>query len=191
MSVVFILLHGQQGIRVGDPCGLCHLVIAAVRIGTVRECGVECGSRVEQLLQEGQVVVLLQRAEHAQVDGQEVVEGLLRDVQLGDVVAVVVGAYDGAVLHHAHRGTVVGRLRSSSEGDMMIMHESCALYAAVEVGVGSLVDVVEAEVRCCLAELLCVQHLLPLVNFLHADRAVVGYVERLVAAFLRSHLYHP
>ena len=62
VSVVLVLFHRQQRVGIVDPQGFRHLVIAAVGIGAVGEGGVEGLCRVDQLLPEGQVMVLLDGA---------------------------------------------------------------------------------------------------------------------------------
>ena len=163
-------------------------MISAVGIGPVRESGVKGGCRIEQLLHKGQVVVLLERAEDAEVNGQVVVECLLRDVEFGDIVAIVVGADNGLVLRHTNGGTIVGRLRAAAKGDVVILHEARPFDAPAEVSISTLVDIGHAERRGGLTELRGIEHLHPLVDRLHTDRAVVRDVELLTAPLLRGHL---
>ena len=68
------------------------------------------------------------------------------------------------MLHHTHRSTIVGRLRATTEGDMVVVDEACALDALVEVGVGSFVDVRQAKGRVGLSELVGIEHLQTLVD---------------------------
>ena len=66
------------------------------------EGGVEGLGRVEQLLTEGDIVVLLQRTEDTEVYRKTIVEGLLRDVELGNVGTEVIGLYYRLVVHHTY-----------------------------------------------------------------------------------------
>ena len=88
----------------------------------------------------------------------------------------------------AYGGTIVGLLRTTTEGDMMILHEACALDGLVEVGVIPLVDDVESELRGRLTELVGVEHLYPFEHRFKSDVTVVGDVELLLLATLRGHL---
>ncbi len=102
VAVVLVLFHLQQRVGIVDPYGLRNLYVAAVVVGAFGHGGVEGGSRVEQLLLEGQHVVLLDGAEDAQVYFQAVVECLVADVELGEVAAVFIVTNHRLVLHYAH-----------------------------------------------------------------------------------------
>ena len=190
VPIVLVLVHLQQRVGIADPDGFRHLIEAAIGIGSLRERGIEGLGRIDQLLHEGLHIVLLQRAEYAQINGQMVVEGLLRQVELGNIGAIVVRRNHRPMVHHTHRGSIVGRLRTTTEGDMVVLHESRPLNALAEVGVGSLVDIAQAECRCCLSELVGMEHIHALVNTLETDCTVVRDMKLRLATFLRGHLNH-
>ena len=110
VAVVFILLHGEQRVGVVNPQGLGYLVITAIGIGTIRKRGVECLGRVKQLLFERQIVITLQRAKESKIYSEMIVEGVLGNIELGNISAVVVVADNRLVLHHTQRGAIIGLL---------------------------------------------------------------------------------
>ena len=69
---------------------LSHVVISARGISTCREGGIEGGRRIEQLLPEGDDVIVLYGTKHAEVHCQTIVKGLLMQVEFGDVVTQIV-----------------------------------------------------------------------------------------------------
>ena len=102
VGVFLVLLHVDQSRRVADPQSLGHRLVFSVAVAACRQGGVEGRRRVEQLPLRRQQAVLLDTAEDAQVERHAVVEGFLRDVELGNVVSVAVGLDDCLVVGHAY-----------------------------------------------------------------------------------------
>ena len=73
---------------------------------------------------------------------------------------------------------------------MVVLHDARPLDAAVEIGIGSHVDIAHAERAGRLPELGSIEHLHPFEDALKAYRTVVGDMELRLAALLRSHLNH-
>ena len=117
-----------------------------------------------------------------------VVEGHLGDVEFGDDVTIVLRLDDRLMALKAHGSTIVGLLRTTTEGDMMVLHEACTLDGLVEVGVIPLVDDVESEMLGRLTELVGVEHLYPFEYRFKSDVTIVGDVELLLLATLCGHL---
>ena len=173
VTVVLVLFLVQQRHRVTDPQGLRHLVIFAVGISLVRKGWDKRGCRVEQLLLRGQVVHFLYRSHHTQIHRQVVVKGLLRDVELGNEIPVALSLDYRLVVCHRHRGTVVSRLRTTTEGDVMPLHQSRALNGLVKVGVIAFVYIAHAPLLGCLPEACGIGHLQTFVYLFKTEVAVV------------------
>ena len=156
-----------------------------------RKARVLRGSRVEQLLLVVDILVALRAGKHSQVDGKQVAEGFLLQVYLGGEGLVLVHSHHGVVVHEAQRGAIVALLVAATEGYVVVLHESRARYAALEVGVfrsarhgGQPQTVGSGEIVGCLEHIECLEHAL------EAHVGVVGYLEFLVLTFLRSHNNH-
>ena len=110
MSAFLIVLHVEHGHGVAYPCCLRYAGVFAIGIESAAQRGVEGCCRIKQLVLEGQLLPLLYAGKHTQVNCQKIVEGLLPDVELGNVVAEMVGLDDCLMIHQAQRGAVVAGL---------------------------------------------------------------------------------
>ncbi len=117
-----------------------------------------------------------------------VVEGRLADVELGNDVTVVLRLNHCLMALKAHRGTIVSLLRTTTEGDMVVLHETYTLDGFVEVSVIPLVDNVESILLGRMTELVGAEHLYPFKHRFKSYAAVVGDVELLRLATLCGHL---
>ncbi len=130
VHVLRVVLLGEQGARRIDfrGCAVFRALVAADG-RVLRRGGVEQGLLVEDTLG------LLRRAEHAEVDVEMAVEGLLRDVELGHEVVHALHVDDRAVVHEGQGSAVAGGLSAAAEGDVVVLHESRARDGVGEVGV--------------------------------------------------------
>ena len=118
-------------------------------------CGIESGGRIEGFLKVYQIVILLDRTEHAQFAVQKTVEHPLGHVHIRGEVLHVLVQYDSLTVHETERYTVAGFIRASIEGDVMVLLQSCLFYLFLEVGVVSLVQYGDAPFGCDPAEVIC------------------------------------
>ena len=96
-------------------------------------CGIESGGRIEGFLKVYQIVILLDRTEHAQFAVQKTVEHLLGHVHIGGEVLHVFVQYDSLPVHETEGDTVAGFIRASIEGDVVVLLQSCLFYLFLSV----------------------------------------------------------
>ena len=127
------------------------------------------------------------RSHHTQIYYQMVIECLLCDVELGNDVTVALCLDDRLMVHHCHRGTVISRLCTTAESNMMALHETCAFYGLVKVCIVAHVDIRHSQPCGSLPESSGIGHLQAFIHLLKADIAVVAYMEFLIFSFLRRY----
>ena len=183
-----VVLHAEQGIGWGYLRGVGVLAPGSGGISVVAHRGVHGGGSVEEILRVKELVVLLRRTEHAQVDGQEVVKRLLHQVHLGDEVPV------GVVLHHrpvvqvADGCAVVGGFVAAAEGQVMVLHEARSGDGLREVGVVAAVNPAFIPLLGQGDVFAGIEHLDVLIDGLQAHVDIIGYLEGFAVAFHRGHL---
>ena len=118
-------------------------------------CGIESGGRIEGFLKVYQIVILLDRTEHAQFAVQKTVEHPLGHVHIRGEVLHVLVQYDSLTVHETEGDTVAGFIRASIKGDVEVLLQSCLFYLFLEVGVVSFVQYGDATFRCDPAEVIC------------------------------------
>ena len=188
VGIVFVVLDIKQRRRILNPQCFRNIVVCSHRITSFREGGVEGGGRVGQFLSLSNVLVLKQRTNHTQTDLQMLVKGILRQVELGKIVARTIVAYNGLMIHDAYGCTVVGYFRTAAKSDMMIVDIARTNRDLGEIGVIAFVNIANAHLCCCLAETCGIKHVEVLVDTFKTDIAIISYVElSLTAAFGAYH----
>ena len=125
LLVVLLLKEDLRVIDIG--CGVV-LDPVLVCIITCRTGGVLSSGRVEHHLIVEQVLDLVRGAEDSEIHGKKVIECLLVDVQLGDKILVSISADDVVPVCVSYGSTVVRRLRTSAEGEVMVVDYARAGY---------------------------------------------------------------
>ena len=138
-----------------------------------RESGVLRGGRVEQPLRVEYLFVGQGRAEHAEVDGEPMVESLLHEIKFCCKIAIFVGFHWHLMFHNAHRGTVVGLFIATCKGQMMVLNETCSGDGGGEIVVFTTVVIAQSPRSSCRNISLSVQHLEVFIHRFEADISVV------------------
>ena len=188
VAVILIVLHLAQRVGVGNPRRFRHLIPSAGGVEPIAERRIERGSRVEKSPWKRNRLALLNASEDTKVDGEPFVEGFLRDVELGDVVAIGVFLHDHPMLHHADRRPIVALVASSTKGDVMVLHPSRAFDGSPEVGIATMVRDRHAQIGRRLTKLATRKHSDALVDGLPPYVTAVTDVESFALSLLGGHL---
>ena len=159
-----------------------------LRHGIARDGRILGSSRIEKHLLVEDAIDLLRRAEDTVADIQEVVESLLRDVELRHEVVHAFHVEHRRVLRISQRGPVARCRTSAAEGHMMVLHKPRARDGVGKVGVVAIVLISQPQPPRRGHILSGGEHLDILADGLHAPRAVVRDVESRTGAFFGGHL---
>ena len=188
-DLVLVLLDNQRQ-RIVDLRGIDVTVPSSAGIRAVGVGRVLCGSRIEEFLFVEDVVVALAAAHHAEVDGQNVVEGLLRHVELGCEIAVAVVRDHRVLSHVGKRGAIVLLVAAAAECDVMILCKTRTSQGTLEVGVVAAIHIGLVKLSCRSHILVGIEHVELLVGCFETDVAVVRDMELRTLSLLGGHHNH-
>ena len=181
----------HQGKRMIDLVGIGETVIAAIFILGWGKSGIPAGSTVEGLLH---IVdrghILLDVAEHAQVNFQEIVEHVLIHAHVAGEVSHLFVQYHAIVLHVTQRHAVARSIAAAHERHMVVLHESRLLYLLLPVGVMALVNEHESLILEHSAVVVGLEHVKILIHTIDAETRIVTDAGSTFRALLGQHLNH-
>ena len=187
--LVLVLLD-KQGQRIVDLRGIDVTVPSSAGIASVGVGRVLCSSRIEEFLFVEDVVVALAAAHHAEVDGQMVVEGQLRHVELGCEIAVAIVRDHRVLAHVGQRGTVLLLVAAATECDVMVLCKARTSQGSLEVGVVAAIHIGLVQLSRRSHILVGIEHVELLVGCFEADVAVVRDMELRTLPLLGGHHNH-